>query len=704
MSSTSRKPAPSSRLRRVGRVGMAASRLLLAAAAGLALAPSAGAQTFNDPRIDRETGRDIAVYPPDRLFDFLHMKLEVSIPDMSVPEFDAVSTITLTPISLERSSVTLDAGPGMTFASITLDGAPVEFSHDKENERLTITFQRPLAVGKVGTLVMTYHAVKAGGAGKGLTWSKDDTRTPEEDQMFHSQGQPETNHLWFPCHDFPNERLTTEVVVTIPKGFDAVSNGRLLEVKKFPDGRTRLHWLQDKPHTNYLVSLLVGKFDVVNVGGPDTARTGLWMPVYGPIGSGDRLRESFKATPEMVAMCEKLFDEPYPWDKYSQAFARDFAAGAMENTSATTFAPMFIRSPASFLEATIVHELCHQWFGDLVAYKGWEHTWLGEGWANYSEALWAEHKGGADAYQDAVLSKRGSETRSERSFPRFAGMVTNRYSEPDDRFMQVGRDWVYDKGGFVLHMLRRRLGDDVFWKGVALYIDRYKYSCAETDDFRRALEDASGQSLERFFDQWIRRPGYASVSLDYSWNEAEKTLTVVAEQTQKIDGDNPAFALALPLDVKLGEGKWDTVYVEMDTRKVEASFRLDAKPSTIVVDPELTLLMRQRIRQPLEAWIDAARTGRTLYARLQAAEELARMDDPAARSALTALLAASDPEGLLHQTASDGLAAMDLRAAAARDVPVAGVAAAALIPASTHVPAAAHPSADLNRRGPIPTE
>lgn len=637
-------------------------RRLLSALAVLSVASAASGQAFDDPRIDSKSGRDIAVYPPDRLFDHLHMKLVVDIPTMAEPHFDGVETLTVTPIAVPRTMLVLDAGDGLQIRSVTVNGAPATFTH--KDARLTIQFPQPLAVGQIGTIVMTYHADNPGGKGKGFTWSKDNTRTPEEDFMFHSQGQPETNHLWFPCHDFPNERLTTEVVVTVPKGYEALSNGHIVEVKKFSDGRTRFHWLQDKVHTTYLVSLIVSKFDVVNVGGPNSKRPGLWMPIYGPVGSGERLRTSFGNTPEMVALMEKLFDEPYPWDKYSQAIARNFAAGAMENTSCTTFAEFAATGSGNFLDGIIVHELCHQWFGDLCAYKGWEHTWLGEGWANYSEALWAEHKSGEKGYQQAVLAKRRSETGSERWFPRFAGMATNRYAEPDDRFSQVGRDWVYDRGGFVIHMLRQRLTDEVFWKGVALYIDRFKYKCAETDDFRKALEDASGQSLERFFEQWVRRPGFANLAIDYTWDEASKTLKVVVEQTQKIDGDNPAYAFSLPLDINTGDEKtWEYVDVIIDTTRTEQSFKLSAKPKSIAVDPNLTVLIKQKVRQPLEAWLDVLDHGRTLYAQWQAVEALGEFDEPRARQALLRVGATLTSEDALGEMVAQAVAAIDLRAA-----------------------------------------
>jgi aminopeptidase N len=642
-------------------------------AASLLTAVPAFAQDTQDPRIDPTTGRDVSVWPPDRLFDHQHMLLKIDIPDMHEPKFTASDTLTLTPIGTARDFIKLRAGKGLTFTSITVNGVAVPktetpasgpgFTHS--DGILNIRFPKPITPGQRITLVMNYDGEKAGGGGAGLTWSKDDPRTPEEDFLFHSQGQPESNHLWFPCHDFPNERLTTELVVTAPKDYQVVSNGRLVEIKRFADGsgRRTFHWLQDKPHTYYLVVMVVGKFDVVNVGGPDSKRPGLWMPVYGPVGRGEAIRDIFGNTPEMVAYFEKLFDEPYPWDKYAQILVRDFAAGAMENTSATTFHPQFAQGRRGSADSVISHELCHQWFGDLAAYKSWQNLWLGEGWATMGEALWAEHQQGTDGYQQVILRDFGREGASRGYFPRSGGMISNRYTDPQQRF--GGSDNVYSKGGFFLHMLRARLGDEAFFKGSALYLDRLHLACAETDDFRKCLEEVSGQSLERFFDQWARRPGHARIDVDLAWDDAKKTLNVVVEQTQKIDADNPAYAFTLPLYLDYGNDKGKYVYLNIDTTKTDASFNLDAKPDDVAIDPNLTVLASSKIRQPLSAWLNQLQRGPTLYARVQAADALSEFPDPEAVGALSGVATSAAASDALRQTASASLAAIGARHAAA---------------------------------------
>jgi aminopeptidase N len=645
------------------------SCVALALAAGLSASPAFAQEEdasapAPDPRVD-EAGRDVGVFPPDPLFEHVHSKLVMDIPDMSQPRFSATAELTVRPIAVAREGMTLRAGDTLTVKSVLLDGAACTYTHAEGV--LKIVFPAALGVGKVGVVTMAYDAEKPGGGGAGLTWSKDNPQTPEEDFMFHSQGQPESNHRWFPCHDFPNVRLTTELVVTVPKDYEALSNGRLVEMKRLTDGsgRTTFHWRQDQPHSYYLVSLIVSKFDVVNVGGNKTARPGLWMPVYGPLGSGDNIRETFANTPEMVALYEELFDEAYPYDKYAQSIARDFSAGAMENTSATTFAPFAATARGNFLDGIIAHELVHQWFGDMVGYKSWEHLWLGEGWATFGEALWAEHKNGETGYQRAILGNMRRERGSGRNYaPRNGGMMTNRYGDPQQRFMST--DNVYSKGGFILHMLRSRLGDEAFWKGVALYLDRYRFKLAETDDFRRCLEETSGQSLERFFDQWVKRPGNPQIEADYTWDESDKVLRVVLEQTQRIDADNPAYAITVPVEIQTSkDGPWKTVYVNMDARRAEATLSLDAKPEAIELDSGMTVLMRTRVRQPLAALLRQAEQGRTYYSRMQAVDALGEEDDARAVALLERVAgeAARAGDETMRELAAASLAAITTRVA-----------------------------------------
>ncbi|MBL8764506.1 MAG: hypothetical protein JNM07_09595 [Phycisphaerae bacterium] len=632
-----------------------------------ASATSADARQDLDPRVDAETGRDRSNWPPDRLFDHLHMRLELDIADMGEARFSGRETLTLAALGAPRTRVRLNADSAtMTISRVTVGGVEARFTH--ADNLLAVDLPTPAAVGRPFHVRIDYAATKASREGSGLNWiparAADDRRSAAA-AMAYSQGESEWNHLWFPCHDFPNEKLTTETVVTVPDPYEVVSNGRLVGVTRRA-GRSTFHWVQDKPHANYLVMIAVSQFDVVSVGGPTTKRPGLWIPVYGPVGSSARLKKAFANTPEMIAHFESLFDEPYPWDKYAQVIVRNFRFGGMENTSATTLAEYAGFGERGAQDSLISHELGHQWFGDLTTCKSWEHLWLNEGWASMCEALWDERQAGRSGYQRVIQGfyNRQSGNRG-RNFTRPA-MVSNRYGHADEAIMK--EDDVYSKGAMVLHMLRQRLGSEAFFKGTALYLDRHKFTPVETSDFRRALEEVSGQSLERFFEQWAMRPGAPRLEVDLSWDEASRTLRVVIEQTQPIDADNPAYAFELPLYVEAESGKRGRfVYVPTDQRRAEASFVLDAKPSQVSVDPNLSIMAAAKIRSPLAWSVQELRHGLTIHARARAAESLAARASPIGRAALLAVARDRAQDSLVRSYAA--WASLESAARLARPAP-----------------------------------
>ncbi len=625
------------------------------AGAVLSVAPVAEAVRA-DPRAD-EQGRDRAIYPPARLFDHLHMRLAIDIPSMDEPSFRAVETLTVTPIGRARDTLVLNAAQ-MTIDSVKLGGKPAHFRH--EDGLLRVEFPQPLVPGARADVVIEYTKEYGKGRGTGLTWSAGDPDGASETDrapQIHTQGQPEFNRTWFPCHDFPNERLTTELLVTVESGYQVCSNGRLVGQKRGPDGRSTWHWLQDKPHANYLVVLVVGKFSLV---GLDTAGAGLSrqipMYLYAPIGAEKSARGAYAVTPRIIAFFEQWFDEPYPWDKYAQLLVRNFMAGGMENTSATTMQAGSAFADPGDEDDIIAHEAAHQWTGDLVTYKSWEHTWLGEGWASYAEALWAEHAAGDDpararrAYQRQIAANITTERLTNRTFaPLFPALASNRYNSPIEVFMRANN--VYSKGAAVLHMLRMRLGDEVFQRAAQEYIERYKFKEVETDDFRRVLEEVSGLSLEQFFDQWVRRPGTPRLDFELSWDDSALDLTISATQTQQIDADNPAYALSIPIEADLGENRKEFLRFEIDTRTASRAFRLPSKPVDVTVDPDMVNAAWTRVKKPLAMWLHQADHS-SVFARLEAIRHLADSNDPAAGSVLAAAAASGDPDDPLRIAAS----------------------------------------------------
>jgi aminopeptidase N len=610
---------------------------------------------------------------------------------MNVQSFSAVETLRVSPIGRARSELVLDAGKDLIISSVRIGSVEQPFEHAER--KLTIRFREPIQLGRTVDVVISYDGTATRANGAGLTWTKGRPRGGETDQaaQIHSQGQPQSNHTWFPCQDFPNERMTTELIVTVEDGYVVGSNGRLVRTSLGTPAasgkpRTRWHWTQDKPHAAYLVSLVVGRFSIVGlaeeegVKGPKGSGVPCWL--YAPVGTEDKARATYGNTSAMLGAFERAFDEPYPWDKYSQALVRRFAAGGMENTSATTM-PDTSPDAGERWEDVIAHEAGHQWTGDLLTCKSWEHVWLNEGWASYCEALWAEAaspKAKKREYQRKIAGFVNRQRMMNATYaPDYPGMVSRRWSSPIEPFMRPND--AYAKGAIVLHMLRMELGDDVFFRGVREYIDRHRLGEVETDDFRQSLEAASGRDLERFFTQWCNRPGLPRMEVELEWVDSSPgddgtptkpggELLITVRQTQKIDRDNPAYAFRLPVVIKSGEPgtpgfNSKTEYLAIDSRESTHRFSLESKPNDVVVDPNMNVAAPTRVKKPLAMLIeqlrDASEESGTVFSQLQAVEMLEDASEPGAGAALALFGIDQSRDPLVRQAAADALSRRALR-------------------------------------------
>ncbi len=579
---------------------------------------------------DTASGRDLLNYPRHLLADFRHMRLNILVPDLNKPRMEVVQDLTFAPIGSELETLRLDAKL-LGIHSVACADHKTAFEHD--GQVLTVTFDPPVSAGQPCTLTTTYSVMRPP---YGVEWTTESPQWPGRPAQMHTKGAPENNSYWFPCHDFPNVRLTTEIVATVPSAYDVVSNGRLVDVQnkvlssKEADGKPgadsrlgmyrQFHWLQDKPHAPYLVVLAIGRWDIVDVGSKSIP-----APVYAPVGRAADVRPSFGRTAAMIDFFGTRFEEPYPWDKYAQVVVWNFAAGGMENTSATTLVDSAIYSAEGLIDQDpddlVSHELAHQWFGDLVTCNSWEHVWLNEGWATYAESLWFEHRDGPDGYLAQIIREFDSAvSRDKADAPAAIAMESKQYRSPGEIFRKDASP--YSKGASVLHMLRRRLGDDAFFRGTALYIDRFKFKQAETADFQQAMEDASGESLDQFFSQWCERPGHPELEVTTRWDSTSMKLKIAVAQTQKIDGPNPAFEFDLPVLIALPDGQTRASTVQVQGREAALDIDLPAEPRWVAVDPDLTVLSTMKVHQP-DAWLVAQATkGPTLPARVQAIRDL----------------------------------------------------------------------------------
>ncbi len=646
---------------------------LLLVLAGLCVSPAlavdvddeccAGASLeFAPIGFDEATGRIVKNFPPDRAADCEHMRLEVTIPDMNTPRATCRAVIRATPIAAPLSQWSLDAR-SMKIMAASCEGHEVSFDHD--GRVLTLHFSPAPGPGEAVEVAIDYEL---NDPPRGMIWTPESDRYPGRAAQIHTQGQTDTNSFWFPCHDSPNEKLTTEIIAHVPAGYTVSSNGALAEHTTTmidgpgPLGAKRLipaesfHFVQDKPHAPYLVSLVVGKFDVVDVG--DKA---LQVPVYAPPGRGSDAAKTYAHTIDMIRFFEKRIDEPYPWARYAQQVVLNFEAGGMENTGATSMHDNAVVSDAARLDydldGLISHELGHQWFGDLTTCNSWDQIWLNEGFATYMSCLWFEHRDGADRYAEEVREKFDAVLAADTgSAPDIHAMISRVYKAAFENFRRPGNP--YPKGASILHMLRRELGDDIFFASIADFVNARKLQTVQTYQLRKAFEARSGRQLERFFEQWTQRPGTPTVKVSWVYDPQRRKLRFTTEQKQTIDPDNPSFEFSLPVFIKNSAGPDVMIepflFAKSDTFEVE----LEGPPRFVAVDPDLHVLARFEVEQDPAMWLSQLRDGPTLLAKVQAARGLGKAGGLVDGGAAGGEASATE---YLRRLASDAKAPMLLR-------------------------------------------
>jgi aminopeptidase N len=566
------------------------------------------------PAFDEASGRKVASWGKSRSFDFSAARIELDIPSMATPLLKGRVTHTATVISQTQYEMVLDCN-GPQVSAVRVNGAPAQFAmrraqswlgtfpalRDEEGEpqrqELVIALPTALARGAAATVEIDYSLDFASNKGVGLTWHQAEGGKP----FVHAQGQAELSSIWFPCFDSPAEFITSEVIVTVEDGYTVVANGTLQSAAPTSDGRTRWAWSMPREHAVYLTTLAIGDFEEVQVGGDATARPGLSMPVWVPRGEAAKAQVLFAQTAPIIAFFEETFDEPFAWPQYGQAVVPGFAWGGMENVGMTLYTPGMLsyvdqENGQYKADGLIAHETAHQWWGNLVTCKTWADLWVNEGWATYCEALWFEHAArpeGAEAQRRAYLKEvRGwlaSNIKDNHAVaPTDVAMVNNRFRDPDSQFVKA--DNPYPKGALVLHALREKLGDRVFFASARAFLDRHKGTPVETADLRKQFERTSGQSLERFFEQWTMRPGIARVQASVSWDAPASKVSVALTQSQQIDRWNPAYAIDLPVQFIFADGTMQTANASFDTRSASFEFPLGMMPAAVIIDPNFSQL------------------------------------------------------------------------------------------------------------------
>jgi aminopeptidase N len=514
-----------------------------------------------------------ASYLPDRPFIVRHYALDLHL-DFTQKKLEGKAALT---IEAERATerVVLDAVE-LDVKQASVEGRPLRF--DAAEGQLTVELGRTLARGEKTTVEIVYSAKPR----RGLYFVGPDASNPKKPKQAWTQGQDEDARAWFPCLDRPRDRATLEIRATVPAPMEVFANGVLAEQHDDTKAGTRtFHWKMEKAVPPYLATLVAGDFVKLEDRWEDVP---LRFLVAREGESGRRVdpRLSFAPTKDMVAFFSEWTGVRYPWPRYDQVCVEDFIFGGMENTSQTTLTTRTLhdeRAHADFQSDMLVaHELAHQWFGDLVTCRDWCHGWLNEGFATYAEALWKEKSEGKDDYLYYALQIR--EEYLEEFDGRYSRPIVQRtYHAPVDIFDRH----LYEKGGSVLHYLRYWLGEDDLRASIKHYLTKHGGQPVETVDLQRAIFEATGREMDRFFDEWVLGRGHAALKAGFEWDEERKLARVSLEQTQEAETARSVFHLELDVAVSAA-GKRTVRRVVMDERKQTWHFPLEAKPDWIAVD------------------------------------------------------------------------------------------------------------------------
>lgn len=539
--------------------------------------------------------------------------------------------VTLTPHFYPTDSLTLDA-KGMVIRRLDLVAGkkrrPLTYRYDGRTLRIHLgrTFRR----GQQYTLYIDYvsrpdeyAANNPGGSAaitsdKGLYFINADGKNPYMPTEVWSQGETQSNSVWFPTIDRPDQKTMEEVSITVADSLTTLSNGKLVSQKKNTDGTRTDTWKMEHPNSPYLFMIAAGPFVVVKDHWKNIPVDYYVEKKYAPYA-----RQIFGHTPAMIAFYSKVLDMPYQWSKYDQVVGRDFVSGAMENTTATLHGEFLYQTTRQLKDAgyrnesVIAHELFHHWFGDLVTCESWSNITLNESFADFSEMLWAEHEYGrdlADQHSYQAMQEYFDFAASGKDHP----LVNFYYHNREDVFDEVA----YQKGGRILNMLRHAVGDSAFFHSLHYYLQMHKFQPAEAQDLRLAFEHVTGRDMNWFWNQWYYRAGYPKLDIRYVYNDALHLVHIIVTQTQR----QPVFELPFAIDIYAG-GKKERHGVTMMQRSDTFTYHYTTRPDLINVDGDKALLAARDDHKTIANYVYQYRHAGLYLDRREAVEACAKAQD-----------------------------------------------------------------------------
>jgi len=531
-------------------------------------------------------------YNPDRPGQVAHIFLDLIL-DIPQQSFKGTCTTTIIPVRSGIERLTMDA-VDLEIESVLVDGVSQQF--DRDGEQIEISLQSPATTDPI-KVEITYSVDHPQ---RGLYFIQPTEDYPDKPTQVWTQGEDEDSRYWFPCFDYPGQLATSEIRVQVPTGMMAISNGELIKTEE-KDSSVIYHWSQQQVHPTYLMTLAVSDFAVI-----EAEWRGKPVNYYVEKGREADGKRSMEKTPRMVEFLSKKYGYDYPYPKYAQVCVDDFIFGGMENTSTTLLTDRCLLDERAATdnmrtESLVLHELAHQWFGDLVVIKHWSHAWIKEGMASYAEVFWTESEYGKDDAAYYLLNEARTYI-SEDSTRYRRPIVTNVYREAIELYDRH----LYEKGACVYHMIRAILGDELFDKAIQTFVRDNAHNTVETVDLLRAIDKATGYNLMFLFDQYVFRGGHPDYKVAYSWDGDNKLvkLTVTQKQAKKDSESKELFDLKIPvgfgyISKKAPQPEQKIFSLRIHQAEQSFYFPLEKKPDFISFDVNNNFLKTVQLQYPV---------------------------------------------------------------------------------------------------------
>ena len=521
------------------------------------------------------------LYPKNYNIDIINYSFEINLNDND----DIVSGITTIDLKIKTDNVKFirldlismrEDGKGMVVDYVKYNKTSVTFTH--KNDVLLLPVKE---INNINTVEVQYHGIPVTGLIIGPNMHGDRT--------FFSDNWPNKGRNWLPLVDHPYDKATSEFIVVAPSHYQVISNGLLIEESNLDSNLKRSHWKQSVPISCWLFALGVAEFAVQYVDNFDGKSIQTW--VY----KQDREKGFYDfAIPTKHTL--QFFSDyvgPFAYEKLANVQSNS-VSGGMESATAIFYSDVSVTGTRSKRwRNVIIHEVAHQWFGNCVTENDWDHVWLSEGFATYFTLLFREHAYGRDDFVEGLINSRNSVFKFYKKNKDYTIV-----HDGLDNMKNVLSGYIYQKGAWILHMLRNYIGDDSFNKGIRSYYLNNFNSNTDTESFKKEMEKASNIDLTIFFDQWLYKGG--NIILDGNWSYDKKNKEIIINLSQI---QNDGYYFYMPLELKIFYGnkflsKLEEIKLTPDLKKF--IIKSNKEPHQIILDPSTKLLAEWNFKKQIK--------------------------------------------------------------------------------------------------------